>query len=165
MDSYVINYDPSSITLGQFIELRFFLQDHVGFGHYVLASLSRHRGRKYETDGLPIRADYFLRRPVTDIMSSIKIFVDRFSNFLKEYDSLFGLDKEMYEDGQQTDLFNKRYGWQYSAELIAEYERISLDQAYGLPIRQALNDLAYIKAKSRYEAEQQKKMLKDLKTK
>ena len=41
------------------------------------------------------------------------------------------------------------FGWQYNAGLVAERERITLDQAYNLPYLQFLNDLAYIKA---YEA-------------
>lgn len=161
---YTIEYDPSRLTLGQFVELRYFLQDHIHMGHYILASLSR-RGKKYESEGHSIRADFFLRQSITHVIAVIKDFAENFAAFLKEYNALFGLDKEMYDQGEQSDRFNKQYGWQYSAELIADYERISLDRAYGLPIRQALNDLAYLKAKGKYEAEQQQKMLKGINSK
>ena len=56
--------------------------------------------------------------------------------------------------GQQaSDRFMRIHGWQYTAHLIAEFERITLDQAYDLPIIQALNDMSYLKAKGRMEAE------------
>jgi hypothetical protein len=38
------------------------------------------------------------------------------------------------------------YGWQYNAGLVAERERITLDEAYKLPYLQFLNDLAYVKS-------------------
>jgi hypothetical protein len=34
---------------------------------------------------------------------------------------------------------------------VAAYERISVEQAYKLPVKQALNDLVYLKAKQKYE--------------
>lgn len=162
--SYYINYDPSSMTLGQFVELRHFLQEPVHMGHLVLASIASLDPRVYQSDGHPLRADYFLRQPVTVVMTSLNHFGIRFNNFLREYKGLFGLDKEMYADGQESQRFNKHYGWMYSATQIAEHERITLDDAYGLPIRQAFNDLAYLKAKGRYEAEQHKQIMKGLKT-
>lgn len=161
---YIINYEPAEMTLGQFIELRFFLQDHVNRGHYALASISRQRGKHYETAGHPVRADYFLRQSVVDVMASLKAFIERFDSFIKHHESFFGLDKEMYAGKTETDRFNKIYGWQYSATEVAEHERITLDQAYSLPIIQALNDLTYIKAKAKYEAEQQREALKNIKS-
>jgi hypothetical protein len=48
----------------------------------------------------------------------------------------------------------RHYGWIYQATLIAEHEKIKLDEVYELPTIQALNDLAYLKSKNAYEAEQ-----------
>jgi len=41
--------------------------------------------------------------------------------------------------------------------LIKEHEGITLEQAFNLPVRQALNALAYLKSKGLYEEEQLKK--------
>lgn len=49
------------------------------------------------------------------------------------------------------------YGWIYQAELVSNYEKITLEATYELPTIQFLNDLAYLKAKGEYEAEQVKK--------
>lgn len=160
---YDIIYDPAEVTLGQFIELRHFLQDSIQMGHFAMASLSKESGQQYVTEGHPLRADYFLRQPVMHVIGSLKVFIERWAAFIKRYDSLFGLDKDMYEKGEQSDRFNKQFGWIYSATDIAEHERITLDEAYGLPIIQALNDLAYLKAKRRYEAEQQRRLSQQLK--
>jgi hypothetical protein len=40
--------------------------------------------------------------------------------------------------------------------LVAAFERITLEEAYELPTLQFLNNLAYLKSKSEYEAEQLK---------
>lgn len=38
------------------------------------------------------------------------------------------------------------YGWHYNAVQVAEHNRITPDEAYGLPYIRFLNDLSYIKA-------------------
>jgi hypothetical protein len=50
------------------------------------------------------------------------------------------------------------YGWIYQATLIADHEKIKLEDVYNLPTLQALNDLAYLKSKNAYESEQMKKV-------
>ena len=42
--------------------------------------------------------------------------------------------------------FIEYYGWQYTTTQVAEYYRISLNEAYQLPALEYLNALAYIKA-------------------
>lgn len=154
---YFLNYEVSKMTFGQFIELSFFLsQNPVQHAHYILASISHVWRRPNRSADHRMKADYFLQRSVPEIMGAIALIQERFKEFTGEYKSLFGLDREAAGDVQE-DRFNKRYGWIYSASQVAEYERITLDQAMGLPIRHALNDLAYLKAKTTYEAEQFKK--------
>ena len=51
----------------------------------------------------------------------------------------------------------QRYGWIYQATLIAEHEKIKLDEVYNLSTIQALNDLAYLKSKNAHDREQIKK--------
>lgn len=50
------------------------------------------------------------------------------------------------------------YGWIYQATLIAEHERIKLDEVYNLSTLQVLNDLAYLKSKNAFDSEQMKKV-------
>jgi len=41
--------------------------------------------------------------------------------------------------------------------MVAEHERITLEEAFDLNVRQALNDLSYLKAKRQYDEQQLKK--------
>jgi hypothetical protein len=141
-------YDPSALTFGQFIELVYFLQDPILNAHYVLASIV-----SKDADTHRQRSEYFHSLPVGKVMGCFQRFIENFEAFQKEYKSLFGLDEEVSGTSAQVNQFNKRYGWIYSASQVAEYERITLDQAFALPIRRALNDLAYLKAKAKYESE------------
>lgn len=153
---YFIEYDPAALTLGQYTELSFFLQSHIQNAHYTLASISNKLWRSNNADDHREKAEYFLHQPVLKIMGSLGLFIQQFRAFNNEYKGLFGLDIETAGD-VQSDRFNKRYGWVYSASQVAEHERISMEQAMGLPIRQALNDLVYLKALGIYQAEQLKR--------
>lgn len=147
-----MEYDPSKLTFGQFIDLVFFLQDPMQNAHYVLASIV-----SKDADTHRERAEYFLTKPIKKLLGCFKQFLENFEAFQKEYKSLFGLDREVAGGNVVEDQFNKRYGWIYAASQVAEYERITLDQSFALPIRRALNDLGYLKAKAKYESELLKK--------
>lgn len=153
---YFVNYDVSKMTFGQYIELAFFLQDTVSHAHYIMATISREWMRKHTADNHRKKANYFLLQSVVDIMGGVGLIKERFEEFNKEYKKLFGVDKEVGGDVQDDD-FNKRHGWIYSATQVAQHEGINLDQAFALPVRQALNDLVFLKAKGKYEVEQLKK--------
>lgn len=150
---YFIKYDVSKMTLGQYIELAFFLQNPTQNAHYIIASVSNRLWRKNNSSQHSKKAAYFLKVPVSKIIGCVTQVKKSFDEFNKEYKGLFGLDKEVHNPQAIEDKFNKRYGWIYSASQVAEYERITLDAAFRLPIRQALNDLAYLKAKGKYESE------------
>jgi hypothetical protein len=158
---YFINYDIAKITFGQYIELAFFLSHPVRNAHYILATLSNQWLRQNKTRDHRKKANYFLDQSVIKITGSLKQVIENFIAFNNEYKDLFGLSSEVNGDVQE-DIFNKRYGWIYSASQVAEYERITMDATFELPIRQAMNDLKYLKAKSKYEAEQLKKMNKSI---
>jgi hypothetical protein len=164
---YFINYDVSKMTFGQYIELAFFLLPNakkemdIQKAHYVMATISNQWLRKHTASDHRKKANYFLTQPVDKIIGSLKLIVESFGEFNKEYRSLFGVDKEVTGDVQE-DAFNKRYGWIYSASQVAEYERITNDEAFALPVRQALNDLAYLKAKGKYDMEQLRKPNKSI---
>lgn len=161
---YKMLYDVNAFTFGQYIELSFFFIAHIRNAHYALASASRHVFRKYSTDGHRKRADFFLHQPVEVTMGALKQLMENFQSFNGQYKGLFGLDQEAHDQSAPDDIFNKRYGWTYSAKVVAEYEGITLDQAYALPIRQALNDLSYLKEKVSYEIRQHKQLMKNYKT-
>lgn len=150
---YQVNYDVAAMTFGQYIELSFFLQQPVPNAHYILASITNRPLLKNDAKEHKAKADKFLHSPITKVMGCLNSIIESFQAFNKEYTSFFGLDKEVTGEVQQ-DVFNKRYGWIYAASQIAEYERVTLDEAFKLPVRQAFNDLAYLKAKVKYESEQ-----------
>ena len=81
----------------------------------------------------------------------------------KEFIGLFqeGIDQSGDEHNGGRDVsgnFMQRYGWIYQATIIAEHERIRLEEVYELPTIQALNDLSYIKSKNAFDKEQMKQV-------
>jgi hypothetical protein len=48
--------------------------------------------------------------------------------------------------GKGSSRFIEYYGWQYSTTQVAEYYRITLNEAYELPAIEYLNALSYLKA-------------------
>ena len=80
----------------------------------------------------------------------------------KRFGGLFDKGGEENDDTRQSsggsNSFAENYGWIYSAEQVAEFERISLDAAYDLYILQFLSDLVYIKEKQKNE----RKMMEEI---
>ena len=162
MGKYIINYDVSSITFGQYIELAYYLsKGQIECGHLILATMSKQWLRNHSTRDHNSKAEYFLQQPIEYVVGSLKAIQDGFESFNSRYKSLFGLDVNVSGDVEGND-FNRRYGWIYSATCVAEHERITLDEAFVLPVIQAFNDLAFLKAKGKYEMEQFKKQHKSL---
>lgn len=80
----------------------------------------------------------------------------------KDFKGLFGeSDDEPGDepaDGRgNASSFMQHYGWIYQAELVADFERISLEEAYEIKTINFLNDLVYLKAKAEHEAQLFKK--------
>jgi hypothetical protein len=152
---YIIEYNISNLTFGQYVELSYFLQGNViQNAHYILASITHLPLLKNNTAKHRDKAENFLTYPITKTLGSVTLFIEKFTAFNKEYKSLFGLSEQRSE--VQTDIFNKNFGWQFSAREVANDLRITLDEAYRLPIREALNCLSYLKAKGQYEERQMK---------
>ena len=82
----------------------------------------------------------------------------------RRYPVLFG-GAERPDDSEPDQsierVFAKHYGWIYSTSLVADLERITLDQAFELPIYQYLNGLAYCKMKEKLERKQLEDMHKN----
>jgi hypothetical protein len=88
--------------------------------------------------------------------------LSRLQELDKGFEGLFG----SRDDGEELDEvpsrssvsnFMRDFGWIYQASLVAEFERITMEEVYDIPTIQFLNDLSYLKAKNEYEAEQLKK--------
>jgi hypothetical protein len=157
---YVINYDVSKMTFGQYIELAFFLSDKekvIARAHFIMATISYQWMRKHMTADHRKKANYFSHQPIEKVLGAINLITENFNQFNSEYKNFFGVDKDVSGDVTNDD-FNKRYGWIYSATRIKEHEGITLDEAFAMPVRQAFNDLMFMKAKDKYEALQFKKM-------
>jgi hypothetical protein len=157
---YVINYDVSKMTFGQYIELAFFLSDKtkvIARAHFIMATISNQRMRKHMASDHRKKANYFLRQPIEKIIGCVNLITENFNQFNSEYKNFFGVDKDVYGEVEEQE-FNKRYGWIYSATQVKEHEGITLDDAFAIPIRQAFNDLMFLKAKAKYDALQFKKM-------
>jgi hypothetical protein len=52
----------------------------------------------------------------------------------------------------------QRFGWIYQASIVAEHEKIKLEDVYNIMTIQFLNDLSYLKAKAENDKEQLKKV-------
>jgi len=148
---YKINYDISSITFGQYIELSYFFQfNAIDKSNYILATVATSIIKKSHSK----IANYFSSKSIGVISGAMAKIRAGYVALNKEFGALFGLDDEVHPDANKDSFmtqFNNRYGWIYSAEAVAMYERISVEQAYKLPIRRALNDLVYLKQKQKYE--------------
>jgi hypothetical protein len=157
---YVINYDVSKMTLGQYTELAFFLSDKskvISYAHFIMATISNQWMRKHTASDHRRKANYFLQQPVEKVIGCVNLITENFNRFNSEYKNFFGVDKDVSGDVQEQE-FNKRYGWIYSATQVKEHEGITLDAAFALPVRHAFNDLMFLKAKAKYEALQFKKL-------
>lgn len=144
------NYDVRKITLGQFIEVQHFYKgNYINNLHLIAASFSTCK------DYLHVeRADMILKLPMLSVLYNVTKFLEVIKKLSDEYRGLFGIeDIEQEQFKPLTNGFNEQYGWIYSAQKIAEFERIKLDEAYDLPIIQAFNDLAFLKAHQEYESE------------
>ena len=151
---YKVDYNISNITFGQYIELSYFFSfDAVEKSNYIVATMAKplhpFRGKGVH----PKKANFFLHSHVAAIVGAMDKIRAGFMALNKEFGALFGLDEDLEQfitENFQKE-FNKRYGWIYSAEVVAAYERISIDDCYKLPARRVLNDLVYLKAKQKYE--------------
>jgi hypothetical protein len=81
----------------------------------------------------------------------------------RNFEGLFGKgnDGEGNDEGvgrPSGSNFIRDFGWQYSTKVVADHENIKVDEAYELNIIQYLNTLSYLKAKSDYDNEQQRKL-------
>lgn len=138
--------DATEITLGQFIDSEHFLKTESI--HMVAATIWKQDGKH------PDKAARLNNLPARWIVSAVTMFTESYIELLKSYSGLFEITEEVIEgEPSEPHPFQSQYGWMYSAKAVAELEGITLEQAYELPIIQALNDLAYLKAYKSYQDE------------
>jgi len=168
---YRINDQIKNITAGRYIEVKsFYANDYMTNLDKIIASLSipvkrwgfKYKNLKYDALqhdkyaadmlSLPFKIAYVIGLQCLNIINKID----------GNYPILFG---QSVENEGESDLgieqtFMKYYGWIYSTAQIAEHERITLDQAFELPVVQYLNDLAYLKMKDKLEKAQMDRLHK-----
>jgi hypothetical protein len=66
---------------------------------------------------------------------------------------LFGIKRTEQEE---PDEFSKRWGWYRSTKLVADYENVSVTEAYKLNVFYFLNILAYLKDLNKEQERQYK---------
>jgi len=147
---FEFNFNIQKVTLGQFIEVQhFYKNNYLNNIHLIAASFSICKDYSHVE-----RADKILKMPLLPVLYNVTKFLEVIKKLSDEYQGLFGIDEiEEEELKPLSNGFNEQYGWIYSAKKVADFEGITLDQAYDLPIIQAFNDLAYLKAHQEYESE------------
>ena len=151
---FKFNFDIRKVTLGQFIEVQHFYKvNYMNNLHLIAASFSTCDKLSHVE-----RADKILKMSLLPVVYNVTKFLEVIKKLSSEYIGLFGIEDMEQEDLKPlTNGFNEQYGWIYSAKKVAEFEGIKLDEAYDLPIIQAFNDLAYLKAHQEYESELNKR--------
>jgi hypothetical protein len=148
---YFIDYNISLITFGQYIELSYFFSSNaIDKSNYILASVAKTFFKRSH----PQKAAYFSNKSIGAIAGAMAKIRAGYLALNKEFSDLFGLDTEVHPQAVSDSFmtwFNNRYGWIYACEAVAIYEKISIEETYNLPVKRALNDLVYLKAKQRYE--------------
>lgn len=148
---YKISYNISNITFGQYIELSYFFQGNpVENGNFIIATCAKGLHKSTHIT----RAKYFLKKNISSVAGAVSKIREGYTALNKEFGALFGLDDEVHPEANSNSFmtqFNNRYGWIYSAHAVAVSMGISVNQAYNLPIKEALNELVYLKNKQKYE--------------
>lgn len=162
---YKINADINRLVSARYIEAKtFYANGYIQNLHKIIASFIipvsrwgfKYRNLKYEATKHEQYANDILNIPFPLAYNLGMHFLNIINTIDKNYPLLFD-EKIDDQDERQMDIehiFQKYYGWIYSTTQVAEHERITLDQAFELPVMQFLNDLAYLKMKGKLEKKQ-----------
>lgn len=152
--------DATKITFGQFIEVQYWLRQSLpAVLDLVAASILIDR-TDHKADAAWLRD-----QPLRKVLPPVQRFNDSLNELVASYKGLFDNEETEEEDEQVRPMrkgpdihpFIEQYGWIYSATEVAQHEGIKLDEAYALPVIQALNDLSYLKSKQQYNKHLSKK--------
>lgn len=162
---YRIHDDIYQMNAARYVEVITFAKDSVGNMHKLLASMVVPQqwtilgmtDLPYKDEDHQYLSDQMLDADYGDIYSALVSMMNSISKITEEFGYLW-----QGEQGESTGAvaaaFSKIWGWVYQTKLVAEFEGISMEQAWALPVRQYLNDLCYIKMKREVDEEYMRKM-------
>lgn len=150
--------DATKITFGQFIECQYWLQQgELPLVLDLVAASIMHDRADHKKD-----AERIGKLPIHHILAPVTRFAASLEALVQSYSGLF--DKEEPEEeeedlsapkmpsfGTTSHPFIEQYGWIFSATMVAQHEGLRLMQAFQLPVIQALNDMAYLKSKRKFD--------------
>lgn len=164
---YKIDYDVLQHRFAQYIEIQHFAKNPEKNLHRILASAMRPVWRKKNDSRLHHKISAFLlKTKMVHVLFSTELLLENIAKLNKRFEPK---EKEMSEaekveaeelkkkldlqNKSEREGFDQRYGWQFSAHSIAEYRRISVDEAEELTTIEALNYLQYLRELSDYQKE------------
>ena len=163
--TYATNVNVRHMPSARYIESKYFGQDIIGNMHKLGAvmvypvrwSWFKYVPIDYDTLNFPQYTDDMSDASVVDVLGVMVFFLSKIKAIDDEFVGLFGQASEQQVDdvdtiGNDVHPFQKQYGWIYQTVLVAQHNNITLEAAYCLPTIQFLNDLAYIKSKSEFDA-------------
>lgn len=147
--------DANKITFGQLAECQTWLKesDSLQAMDLVAASLLLKR-TEHATDAARIK-----RTPFIKVRMQVEAFINSMNSLLQQYKGLFEINEDEQEEraDENEHPFIKQYSWHLSAGELAKHEGITFEQAFDLPVLQALNGMAYLKSKAAFEKWKSKK--------
>jgi hypothetical protein len=142
--------DATKITFGQFIEVQYFLNHGLLDNLYFIAASIQKNGCK----DFHKRADKLLQSNIRSVLPYVKKFLESFEQLISSYSGLFDNEEELEQEelrpAKDVHPFLTQYGWLYSARQVAKDQGKRLDEAFDIPILEALNTLAYLKSEQSY---------------
>lgn len=146
----VYQTDAQKITFGQFIEIQYFLANGMLDNlHYIAATIQTNGKKDYQK-----RAAQLLEANIRSVLPYASKFLDSFKQLIESYSGLFDKEEEMEDEplrpAEDIHPFIAQYGWLYSARQVAKDQGIKLNEAFEMPILEALNTLAYLKSEQSY---------------
>jgi hypothetical protein len=163
---YAFDYEIGQMRHAQYVEAMSFLKDGkiIENLHLIAASITCpmtwyfKRGVN-DSSTHAERANDFLQANFQDTYNSVVFFCALLNKLNTSYRDLFGIEETEGERKPEGSFFQERFGWFYSLTRIAELERISLNEAWDIPVIQALNDLVYLKEFDKHQEQLNKKTL------
>ena len=139
--------DAEKITFGQFIECQTWIKGNtVKAIHMVAASILKSRGTH------AMDSEMILQRDINNVLQPVNTFLESMLKLTLKFKWLFGEDKaKPGEKKTEAHPFLTNFGWVFSAKQVAEHLGITINEAYGINIIEALNTLSYLKASGQYQ--------------
>lgn len=157
---YYINCDISKLDAGRYVEVATFGADLINNLHKIMATIAV--PMKWTLKGLK-RIEYdaskhedisndMLNADFINSYSACILLIDSLKKLNSKFEALFGNSEDQENEKEiVTDNFQKHFGWIYNAKIVSEFENISLDNVWKLPVIQFLNDLTYLKLKLEWD--------------